>query len=86
MKHSDMPKLHDAGVITGGQRRKTAPPEPDGAFMLTELLVVIQPHEQGIQDFPNQPDVEVRLAAIRSNLANLLRTEGRSAEADALAK
>jgi prepilin-type N-terminal cleavage/methylation domain-containing protein/prepilin-type processing-associated H-X9-DG protein len=41
MKHTDIPKLHEAGVFIGGQRRKTIQPKPDSAFTLIELLVVI---------------------------------------------
>jgi prepilin-type processing-associated H-X9-DG protein len=41
MKHTDIHKLHDAGVFIGGQRRKTIQPKPDSAFKLIELLVVI---------------------------------------------
>jgi Flp pilus assembly protein TadD len=52
----------------------------------TEFRRAIKLHEQGIQDFPNQLDFDVRLSAIRGNLANLLRAEGKSAEADATAK
>ena len=43
----------------------------------TEFRRAIKLHEQGIQDFPNQLDFEARLSAIRGNLADLLRAEGK---------
>jgi len=51
-----------------------------------EFRRAISLHEKGIQDFPDKLDVKVRLTAIRGNLANLLRAEGKSAVADATAK
>jgi prepilin-type N-terminal cleavage/methylation domain-containing protein/prepilin-type processing-associated H-X9-DG protein len=41
MKNGGIQKHRDTSLITGGQRRETMHPTPDGAFTLIELLVVI---------------------------------------------
>lgn len=51
-----------------------------------EFRQAIKLNEQGIHDFPNQMGFEGRLTAIQRDFANLLRTEGKSAEAEAMSK
>ena len=77
--------VHEEGYATwmlaGSLRRAGHQDEAE-----IELRRAIKLHEQGIQDFPKQLDFEARLKAIRGNLADLLRTEGKSTKADATAK
>jgi len=51
-----------------------------------EFQQAIGLHEKGTLDFPNEPDMKARLMAIRGDFANLLRKEGKSADAEAIAK
>ena len=51
-----------------------------------EFRQAINLHEKAMLNFPNGPELKVRPAMIRGELANLLRGEGKSAEAEVVSK